>query len=131
MKDLEEELNLKSHDVQLTDVPEDSSTTEIDMLNDYKIVRHQIKVAIVRSGEVLDEAVRMVKALPMPQQITAAAAVIKSLAENAEKLITVHEKIRAIERDSGVKKDTVTDKPTTKHSLKNVLQMVKDQSAEG
>lgn len=127
-KQFEEELGIEPMEIELDDCTI-QHTGKQDVLNDFKTVRENMFKSIVRSSEVLDEAVRMVKACPMPKQIEAASTVIKALAENAEKLLDIHEKIQKIEA-SHQQEINKEEKPKFVANLRDITKELQNKKVE-
>lgn len=127
-KQFEEELGIEPMEIELEDCSIEHKGKH-DVLDDFKTVRENMFKSIVRSSEVLDEAVRMVKACPMPKQIEAASTVIKALAENAEKLLDIHEKIQKIEaaHQEEINKE---EKPKFVANLRDITKELQNKKVE-
>lgn len=124
-KNIEEELDLpEGPAIELDDTPEDSTNSIDDIDKDYRITRNAIMKAIVRSSEVLDEATKLVKSAPFPNQITAASTVIKALAENAEKLLDIHAKIREIGTEKKEQNGNLKENKDFQGNLRDILKVI-------
>lgn len=124
---VDEALGIEPAEVELEEVHVDSKGTEEDINQDYNIVREKLMTAIVRSGEVIDEAVRSVKSDSSPRTIEAASSIIKTLTENAGKLMDLHDKVRKIQRESREEKEdpkTSIDKNEVRGTMSQALRVV-------
>ena len=77
-------------EIELEHVDVISNGTKVDILDDYNFAREKIITSIVRSSEVLDQAVIEVKMAANPRNIEAAAAITKNINEATENLLKLH-----------------------------------------
>jgi molecular chaperone GrpE (heat shock protein) len=107
-------------EVELDNVDVISNGTKIDISDDYSFAREKIITSIVRSSEVLDQAVIEVKMAANPRNIEAAAAIAKNLNDATENLLRLHKEFRIIEKPNE-QEDDKTERKGIETSLTEIL----------
>lgn len=130
MKGIDEKLGIDEKPVDLEEINVVSNGSEEDLKEDYIIAREQIMLAIVRSGEVLEEAVRSVKTDCSPRGIEVASQVIKTVTENTSKLLELHEKFRKLEEVKKVDKQNTQNKQSDNNKVSAVRGTLDDALKE-
>lgn len=115
-------------EVELEPVEIESKGTDVDYQSDYQFIRQKLYMSIIRSEEVLTEAVKGVKIAPSGRNVEAASNALANIVKNAESLIALHEKIGKMEseRKKVTSSEQEDEKETkTKTNITKILEITK------
>ena len=78
--------------VQLEEIVEkEASTPTKDLNDDYIFIRNKLLFALDRSEEVINEAVKSIKTDPTARNIESISTVLKTINENSNQLLSLHQ----------------------------------------
>ena len=121
----QEEMVEEITEIELEDINVVSNGTKLDIDSDYMLAREKIITSIIRSAEVLDEAVKEVKMSASPRNIEAASSIVKNLNDSTLTLLSLHDKFRDIEHVAEIETD---DSVGIKTSLTEILNQIENKS---